>query len=220
MAVAREKARAAFELLGRPVLVEDTSLELAALGGFPGPLIRWLLEAAGPAAIARMLDGFADRGARARCAAVAWDGAREWLGVGEVAGTIAREPAGASGFGWDVVFLPEWGGGRSYAEMAPRREERALPPLPRARRPPPRADRPLSPAGGAGRPAGGRYGRVGRAATSGPRHTDLPSVVEESLSLRAPPVAGRSSPVDFDEIASRTAVTEPRDCRGPFGASQ
>jgi non-canonical purine NTP pyrophosphatase (RdgB/HAM1 family) len=119
VAVAREKARAAFELLRRPVLVEDTSLELAALGGFPGPLIRWLLEAAGPAAIPRMLDGFADRGARARCAAVAWDGTREWLGVGEVAGTIAREPAGASGFGWDVVFLPEWGGGRSYAEMPP-----------------------------------------------------------------------------------------------------
>ena len=117
--VAREKARAAFDLLGRPVLVEDTSLELAALGGFPGPLVRWLLEAAGPAAIARMLDGFADRRARARCAALAWDGTREWLGVGEVSGTIAREAAGASGFGWDVVFLPEWGGGRSYAEMAP-----------------------------------------------------------------------------------------------------
>ena len=119
VAVAREKARAAFAALGRPVLVEDTALELAALGGFPGPLIRWLLEAAGPAAIARMLDGFPDRGARARCAAVAWDGARERLGVGDVAGTIARRPAGAGGFGWDVVFVPEWGRGRSYAEMAP-----------------------------------------------------------------------------------------------------
>ncbi len=119
VAVAREKARAAFALLGRPVLVEDTSLELAALGGFPGPLIRWLLEAAGPGAIARMLDGFADRRARARCAALAWDGTQEWLGVGDVGGTIAHDPTGASGFGWDVVFLPEWGGGRSYAEMAP-----------------------------------------------------------------------------------------------------
>ena len=26
---------------------------------------------------------------------------------------------GASGFGWDVVFIPEWGGGRTYAEMPP-----------------------------------------------------------------------------------------------------
>ncbi len=119
VAVAREKARAAHRALGRPVLVEDTSLELAALGGFPGPLVRWLLEAAGPAAIARLLDGFDDRSARARCAAVAWDGARERLGVGAVEGTIARAPRGAEGFGWDVVFAPAWGGGRTYAELPP-----------------------------------------------------------------------------------------------------
>lgn len=128
--VAREKARLAHAEVGRPVLVEDTSLELAALGGFPGPLIRWLLEAAGPAAIPRMLDGFADRGACARCVALATDGTREWLGVGEVRGTIAPEPRGRSGFGWDVVFVPDWGGGRTYAEMPPEeknaRSHRAL----------------------------------------------------------------------------------------------
>jgi non-canonical purine NTP pyrophosphatase (RdgB/HAM1 family) len=128
--VAREKARAARDRLGRTVLVEDTSLELAALGGFPGPLIRWLLEAAGPSAIARILDPFPDRTARARCAALVWDGEREWLGLGEVSGTIVREPRGRSGFGWDVVFAPEWGGGRTYAELSPEeknaRSHRAL----------------------------------------------------------------------------------------------
>jgi non-canonical purine NTP pyrophosphatase (RdgB/HAM1 family) len=117
--VARDKARTAHTLLHRPVLVEDTSLELLALGGFPGALVRWLLEAAGPTAIPRMLDGFHDRSARARCAAVVWDGTREWLGVGEVAGTISPEPRGQSGFGWDVVFAPEWAGGRTYAELLP-----------------------------------------------------------------------------------------------------
>jgi len=117
--VARDKARAACRLLGRPVLVEDTSLELQALGGFPGPLVRWLLEAAGPAAIPRMLDGFHDRAARARCAAVVWDGTREWLGVGEVAGAIVPEPRGQNGFGWDIVFAPDWAGGRTYAELLP-----------------------------------------------------------------------------------------------------
>jgi non-canonical purine NTP pyrophosphatase (RdgB/HAM1 family) len=117
--VAREKARLAERLLGRPVLVEDTSLELAALGGFPGPLVRWLLEAAGAAALPRLLDSFPTRAARARCAALVWDGVREWLGVGEVAGAIAEAPRGLSGFGWDVVFIPEGGGGRTYAEMPP-----------------------------------------------------------------------------------------------------
>ncbi len=115
--VARHKARAAHAAAGRPVLVEDTSLELGALGGFPGPLIRWLLEAAGPAAIPRMLDGFSDRTAVARCVALVWDGDDEVVGIGRVAGTILDGPRGESGFGWDVVFAPEWGGGRAYAEM-------------------------------------------------------------------------------------------------------
>jgi non-canonical purine NTP pyrophosphatase (RdgB/HAM1 family) len=117
LAVAREKSRLAHDLLRRPVLVEDTSLELAALGGFPGPLIRWLLEAAGPAALPRMLDGFGDRRARARCVALLWDGVEERYGLGEVDGVIADGPRGQTGFGWDVVFIPEWGEGRTFAEM-------------------------------------------------------------------------------------------------------
>jgi len=115
--VAREKARLAQAALRRPVLVEDTALELAALGGFPGPLIRWLLEAAGVASIARILDAFPTRAARARCAALVWDGEREWVGLGAVEGEIAPQPRGVSGFGWDVVFIPAWGDGRTYAEM-------------------------------------------------------------------------------------------------------
>lgn len=128
--VAREKSRLAHDLLRRPVLVEDTSLELAALGGFPGPLIRWLLEAAGPAAIPRMLDGFSDRRARARCVALFWDGAEERYGIGAADGTIAPLPRGRTGFGWDVVFVPDWGDGRTFAEMTPEeknsRSHRAL----------------------------------------------------------------------------------------------
>jgi non-canonical purine NTP pyrophosphatase (RdgB/HAM1 family) len=130
VAVARTKAHLAYEILRRPVLVEDTSLELAALGGFPGPLIRWLLESAGVAAIPRMLDAFPTRAARARCVALTWDGVREIIGIGVADGEIAREPRGRSGFGWDVVFVPDWGGGCTYAEMQPKeknsRSHRAL----------------------------------------------------------------------------------------------
>ncbi len=130
VAIAREKAAEAFRRLGVPVLVEDTSLELAALGGFPGPLVRWLMEAAGPPALARILDGFPDRRATAHCVALLFDGDHEWCGEGILPGEIAREARGTSGFGWDVVFVPEWSDGRTFAEMSPEeknaRSHRAL----------------------------------------------------------------------------------------------
>jgi non-canonical purine NTP pyrophosphatase (RdgB/HAM1 family) len=115
--VVRTKAKAAFEHLGRPVLVEDTALELAGLGGFPGPLVRWLLSSVGPEGICRIADCFGDFGATARCLVCATDGTVEVFGEGAVEGTIVRQPRGDGGFGWDTAFAPIEGGGRTYGEM-------------------------------------------------------------------------------------------------------
>lgn len=49
--VALQKARAAFERLGRAVVVEDAGLELRALGGFPGPFIKYWETLGGLASI-------------------------------------------------------------------------------------------------------------------------------------------------------------------------
>ncbi len=115
--VVRAKAGAAFERLGAPVLVEDTSLELAGLGGFPGPLVRWLLASVGPEGICRIASCFDDRSATVRCLACAFEGGSEVLGEGVVTGRIARAPRGRRGFGWDSAFVPDGGDGRTYAEM-------------------------------------------------------------------------------------------------------
>ncbi len=115
--VVRSKAAAGFELIGAPVLVEDTGLELLGLGGFPGPLIRWLLASVGAAGICRIAHAFGDPRAVARCVACATDGSEIVVGEGAVSGTIASEPQGAGGFGWDVSFIPDDGDGRTYGEM-------------------------------------------------------------------------------------------------------
>ena len=115
--VVRHKAAAALERLGQPVLVEDTSLELAGLGGFPGPLVRWLLACVGPAGICRIAHSFDDPGATVRCIACAADGSQEIVGVGEVTGSIAVRPRGGGGFGWDSAFIPDGHGGLTYGEM-------------------------------------------------------------------------------------------------------
>ncbi|MEO7794105.1 MAG: non-canonical purine NTP pyrophosphatase, partial [Thermoanaerobaculia bacterium] len=45
--VLRAKGEQAFGVSGRPVIVEETGLELTAMNGFPGPLVKWMLEAVG-----------------------------------------------------------------------------------------------------------------------------------------------------------------------------
>jgi len=116
--VVRGKARAAWRSLEQPVLVEDTSLELAGLGGFPGPLIRWLLVSVGPEGICTIANSFGDSRASARCLICATDGSTEVFGEGVVEGCIAASPRGEGGFGWDSAFVPSDGDGRSYGEMS------------------------------------------------------------------------------------------------------
>ena len=117
-AVLAAKAEEAFRRLARPVIVEETGLELAAMNGFPGPLVKWMLEAIGPEGIARIVDHEGDRRATARCAMLYSDGDREITGEGETSGRLVLPPRGDGGFGWDPVFQPD-GSSQTYGEMAP-----------------------------------------------------------------------------------------------------
>jgi XTP/dITP diphosphohydrolase len=117
------KARAAFERLGAPVLVEDSGLAVAAWGGFPGALVKWMETTAGLEGIARMLHPFPDRRATAICVVASFDGRDLRVGRGETRGAIAPAPRGAGGFGWDRLFVPE-GQTRTFAEMEPEEKDR------------------------------------------------------------------------------------------------
>ena len=65
------------------------------------------------------LDGSAGRRACFRTLAVAaWPDGREVVAEGSVTGTIAAERRGLGGFGYDPVFVPDEGGGSTFAEMA------------------------------------------------------------------------------------------------------
>ena len=117
------KARAVGEAAGEPAVADDTGLEVVALGGRPGV---WAARYAGPGAtyadnVAKLLaelEGVVDRRARFRTVAVVWfpDG-RQVVAEGAVDGTIADASRGAAGFGYDPVFVPDGGDGRTFAEM-------------------------------------------------------------------------------------------------------
>lgn len=102
---------------GSPAIADDTGLFVDALGGRPGVLTaryggweRLLVE----------LQDRQDRTARFRTViAVAFPGDRPDLVVeGVCDGSIATAPAGKGGFGYDPVFVPDGGDGRTFAEMS------------------------------------------------------------------------------------------------------
>jgi non-canonical purine NTP pyrophosphatase (RdgB/HAM1 family) len=114
--VLREKGAEAWRRLRLPLVVEEAGLELAALHGFPGPLVKWMLAAMGAEGVARTAHALGEPAATARCALLYKDGERELLAEGSSAGTLVLPGRGANGFGWDPVFLPS-GESRTFAEM-------------------------------------------------------------------------------------------------------
>jgi XTP/dITP diphosphohydrolase len=114
--VVRAKADEAWRQVGRPLIVEEAGLDLAALNGFPGPLVKWMLKAVGTEGLARTADALGDVRATARCFLFYKDGDQELIAEGTTDGTLTLPGRGTHGFGWDPVFLPE-GGTHTFAEL-------------------------------------------------------------------------------------------------------
>ena len=104
-------------------IADDTGLEVDALDGAPGV---HSARYAGPhaddaqnrAKLLQEMTGVSDRRARFRTviALVSWQGDMHYE-TGECTGTIATEERGANGFGYDSIFIPDEGDGRTFAEM-------------------------------------------------------------------------------------------------------
>lgn len=105
--VIRHKAEQAFSQLKEPVIVEDTFLKFDALGELPGTFIKWFLDELGTEKICRLLDGFTSRGATAGAVIAYYDGEKLEVFSRSLKGSIADKPRGTSGFGWNVIFIPE-----------------------------------------------------------------------------------------------------------------
>ena len=118
IAVLRAKGEEAYGRLQRPLIVEETGLELSAMAGFPGPLVKWMLAAVGADGIARAAIAMGDDRVTARCALLLLEPEREVIAVGETPGRVVLPPRGDHGFGWDPVFVPA-GEDRTYAQLRP-----------------------------------------------------------------------------------------------------
>ena len=115
------KARAACASAGMLALADDSGIEIDALDGGPGVRsARWTDEGDWIPRVLRELDGVppAERTARfVSAAAAVWPDGRTVVRRGVVEGHVAAAARGASGFGYDPVFVPVEGDGRTFGEM-------------------------------------------------------------------------------------------------------
>lgn len=115
-AITRHKLEIARTKGYQRLIVEDVGLGFDELGNFPGPYVRWLLEAAGGKGLAAIAYALNNRAARAQCCVAYWDGSHGHVFLGESKGEVLVQPRGDQHFGWDAWFQPE-GSKKTFAEM-------------------------------------------------------------------------------------------------------
>ena len=103
-AVVEHKARQAYQKLKQPLIVEDVSFEIKALGGFPATFVRWFFDSMSYEALCGLLRS--ERSVNYMVACGYYDGRQFSYFSSAMPGTIAQRPAGKTGFGFDVIFIP------------------------------------------------------------------------------------------------------------------
>lgn len=117
--IAEASAFEAFEKSNLPLIVEDAGLFIRALKGFPGPYSSYVFRTIGNEGVLQLMEGLDDRRAQFR-STVAFCApsfsSKCFQGVSK--GKIAEEARGFSGFGFDPIFQPFGGSGKTFGEMS------------------------------------------------------------------------------------------------------
>jgi len=110
-----------------PVFVEDAGLFVKALNGFPGPYSSYVFRTVGTKGILKLMQNEKKRDAYF-LSVVAFSNPHELLEPkcfqGMVEGKIAYEERGKQGFGFDPIFEPYGGNGKTFAEMTTQKKNK------------------------------------------------------------------------------------------------
>ena len=117
---AQLKAIAAAKAANMPALADDSGISIAALDNGPGIFSARYAEQNYPAAFARIIAAATQKNewrARFTCAlCLAQPDGSTATYIGHADGMISKTPSGASGFGYDPIFIP-LGHDKTYAEL-------------------------------------------------------------------------------------------------------
>ncbi len=105
--VIEHKARAAYEVIKCPVIVDDVALTIHELGKLPGPFIKFFIGEIGNEGICNLVEHLKNKSAQAEVCIGFFDGEHLEVASGIIDGSIASSPKGDRGFGWDAIFIPD-----------------------------------------------------------------------------------------------------------------
>ncbi len=105
--------------VARAIITDDSGFFVDSLKGFPGPYSSFVFQTIGSRGILKLLENSPNRKASFQ-AAVAYCAVKRppICFTGAVKGIVALESNGTSGFGYDPIFIPKFGNGRTFGEMS------------------------------------------------------------------------------------------------------
>ena len=106
------------EFEGSSILVEDSGLFIEDLGDFPGVYSSYVEKTIGNKGIIKILDNISNRRAEYRAYSILYENGKYWNSLGICSGKISTEIRGFNGFGFDPIFIPDSGDGRTFGEMS------------------------------------------------------------------------------------------------------
>ncbi|MGQ9720847.1 MAG: XTP/dITP diphosphatase [Candidatus Jordarchaeum sp.] len=101
----------------KPLFVEDAGLFIKRLNGFPGPYSSYVFKTISNEGVLGLMAQYEDRIAYFQSVIAFCSGKKTVTFKGEVYGKISRERRGNFGFGFDPIFIPDEGDGRTFGEM-------------------------------------------------------------------------------------------------------
>ncbi len=104
--IVNHKVREAYVTVQKPVLVEDVSLEIHALGKLPGPFIKFFMQELWDQKICDLINNYTIKSATAKCMFGYHDGNETQFFEWSIDGIISTIPKGKNGFWWDRIFIP------------------------------------------------------------------------------------------------------------------
>lgn len=120
--IVRDKVLKAFNMIGRPVLIEHTGLYINSLQGFPGGLTQVFWDKLEADNFSKLLGNLDNTELTAKTVIAFCDAKKIHVFEGEIEGNIAKEPRGNRDFQWDCVFIPK-GYSQTFAELGEEKNE-------------------------------------------------------------------------------------------------